>query len=75
MADYFETDDVTRGYDRRLVTRILSYLKPYRLLAAATLIALFVSTLGELYIPVLQQRVIDDAVLARYFAFNLERYE
>jgi ATP-binding cassette subfamily B protein len=74
MADYFETDNVTREYDHRLVTRILSYLKPYRFLVAATLFALFVSTLGELYIPVLQQQVIDEAVLARYFALNLERY-
>jgi ATP-binding cassette subfamily B protein len=74
VADYFETDTVTKEYDGRLVRRILSYLKPYRLLAAATLIALFVSTLGELYIPVLQQQVIDNAILARYFTVNLERH-
>jgi ATP-binding cassette subfamily B protein len=75
MADYFETDDVTREYDGRLVVRILSYLKPYRFLAAATLISLVVSTLGELYIPVLQQQVIDDAILARFLTVNLDVYE
>jgi ATP-binding cassette subfamily B protein len=75
VADYFETDNVTREYDHRLVRRILSYLKPYRFLVASTLAALFVSTLGELYIPVLQQQVIDEAILARYFAVNLDRYE
>jgi ATP-binding cassette subfamily B protein len=75
MADYFETDNVTREYDSRLVMRILSYLKPYRFLVAATVIALLVSTLGELYVPILQQQVIDNAILARFFTLNLERYE
>ncbi|MDR2257997.1 MAG: ABC transporter ATP-binding protein, partial [Treponema sp.] len=75
MADYFETDNVTREYDSRLVRRILSYLKPYRFLAAAALVSLAVSTLGELYIPVLQQRVIDDAILARFLTLNLETYD
>jgi ATP-binding cassette subfamily B protein len=75
MADYFETDDVTREYDSRLVWRILSYLKPYRSLVAAALVSLVVSTLGELYIPVLQQQVIDDAILARFLTINLDVYE
>jgi ATP-binding cassette subfamily B protein len=75
LADYFETDNVTREYDSRLVRRILSYLKPYRLLAAAALVSLAVSTLGELYIPVLQQQVMDDAILARFFTLNLEACE
>jgi ATP-binding cassette subfamily B protein len=74
MADYFETDDVTKEYDSRLVRRILSYLKPYRLLAALTLAALIISTLGELYIPVLQQRLIDGAVLARFLVFRADRF-
>ena len=70
MADYFETDTITKEYDGKLVRRILSYLKPYRLLVFLTLAALVVSTLGELYIPVLQQRIIDGSVLARFLAFK-----
>jgi ATP-binding cassette subfamily B protein len=35
-----------------------------------TLAALIISTLGELYIPVLQQRLIDEAVLARFLVFK-----
>jgi ATP-binding cassette subfamily B protein len=72
MADYFETDSITKEYDSRLVKRILSYLKPYRLLVTLTLAALAVSTLGELYIPVLQQRIIDGSILARFMAFDSE---
>ena len=75
MADYFETDHVTKEYDSALVSRILSYLKPYRTLVVLTLIALAVSTLGELYIPVLQQRLIDEAVLARFLVFRADRYK
>ncbi|MDR2477541.1 MAG: ABC transporter ATP-binding protein/permease [Treponema sp.] len=74
MADYFETDSVTKEYDSRLVRRILAYLKPYRILVVLTLAALLVSTLGELYIPVLQQRIIDGPVLARFFAFDEGRF-
>jgi ATP-binding cassette subfamily B protein len=72
MADYFETDTITKEYDGKLVRRILSYLKPYRLLVIFTLAALAVSTLGELYIPVLQQRIIDGLVLARNIAIKTE---
>ena len=74
MADisYFETDTITKEYDSRLIRRILSYLKPYRLLVVLTIAALLLSTLGELYIPVLQQRVIDGSILARFLAFNNE---
>ncbi|GHV73753.1 lipid A ABC transporter permease/ATP-binding protein [Spirochaetia bacterium] len=66
MADYFETEEVVKEYDGALVRRIMDYIKPYRLLCAAMIIALALSTLGELAIPIIQQRLIDDAILARY---------
>jgi ATP-binding cassette subfamily B protein len=78
VADYFEADsgeDVTREYDSRLVMRILSWLKPYKALAAATIFALFITTLGELYLPVLEQRIIDEAILAKFFCLDREQYE
>ncbi|MDR1211951.1 MAG: ABC transporter ATP-binding protein, partial [Spirochaetaceae bacterium] len=66
MSDYFDTEEVVKGYDRRIVFRILSYLKPYRILILLTVIALAVSTVGELFVPVLMQKVIDDAIMARF---------
>jgi ATP-binding cassette subfamily B protein len=66
VSDYFETDEVVKGYDRAIMARIFSYLKPYRGLAALMLLALAVSTGGELLVPVIQQRVIDKAVMARF---------
>jgi ATP-binding cassette subfamily B protein len=75
MADYFETDSITREYDSRLVKRILSYLKPYKALVWAVLGALCITTLGELSIPILEQKVIDGAILARFLDFRPDRYE
>jgi len=66
MADsYFETDDITKEYDSRIFRRILSYIKPYKSLALITFAALIISTLGELSIPVLLRRIIDDGILAK----------
>ncbi|MDR1106075.1 MAG: ABC transporter ATP-binding protein/permease [Treponema sp.] len=78
MADFFEADtgeEITKEYDGRLVMRILSWLKPYRGLAAATVAALFITTAGELYLPVLEQRIIDDAILAKFICLDREEYE
>jgi ATP-binding cassette subfamily B protein len=70
MAEYFETEEVTKEYDRVLVRRILSYLKPYRPLVAATLLALVVSTVGELLVPVAQQRLMDNAIMAVFLRLD-----
>ncbi len=75
MSDYFEVEEVTKGYDGRIVKRILSYLKPYRLLTILTITALAVSTVGELIIPVLLQRVIDNAIMARFLVLNDKAFE
>jgi len=70
MADFFETDEVVKGYDGKIVTRILSYVKPYKLLIALTALALLLSTAGELFVPLIQQKVIDDAIMVRYYVVN-----
>ncbi|MCL2319014.1 MAG: ABC transporter ATP-binding protein/permease [Treponema sp.] len=72
MADFFDTEEVVRGYDKTITLRILSYLKPYKLLIAATAFALVLSTLGELFVPILQQKVIDDAIVIRFTTINKE---
>ncbi|MDR0784462.1 MAG: ABC transporter ATP-binding protein/permease [Treponema sp.] len=62
--DYFETDDIVKDYDSRITARLLSFLKPHKLLVCLAVVALVLSTLGELVIPVLQKQVIDAAVSA-----------
>ncbi|MDR0386939.1 MAG: ABC transporter ATP-binding protein/permease [Treponema sp.] len=71
MSEYFETEEVVKGYDGRIVKRILSYIKPYKLLMAVMLFTLALSTVGELLVPVMQQRVIDEAILARTLALKI----
>jgi len=69
MADsYFDTDDVTKEYDSRIVRRILSYLKPYKSLVFFIITSLIISTGGELVLPVLLRQIIDDGILAKEVA-------
>ncbi|MBL8965993.1 MAG: ABC transporter ATP-binding protein, partial [Spirochaetaceae bacterium] len=70
MADFFDSDVITKGYDARITRRIVGYLKPYRLLAAIALLALAVGTAGELYLPVLVRRTVDDALMVSWFAVD-----
>ncbi len=70
MADFFESDEVTKGYDSRIVARIMGYLKPYALLAGLAVLALVIGTAGELYAPVLVKRTVDDALMVSWFAVD-----
>jgi ATP-binding cassette subfamily B protein len=73
MSDYFEQEEVVKGYNNVIFKRILSYIKPYRRLVVITFLALTASTICELLLPVLEQRVIDDAIVARYLAIYTEK--
>ncbi|MCL2232866.1 MAG: hypothetical protein FWB99_07305 [Treponema sp.] len=66
MADFFDSEEVVKGYDSKIAYRILSYLKPHKTLIAITAVALVLSTIGELFVPLLQQRIIDDAIVVRF---------
>jgi ATP-binding cassette subfamily B protein len=75
VSEYFETEEVVKEYDGVIVRRILAYLKPYRFLVCLMALALACSTLGELLVPVIEQRVIDGAVMSRFFAVKTAVYE
>ena len=66
MADFFETDEITKGYDPRIAARILSYIKPYKSLLAAAVAALVIGTMGELLVPVLIRNTVDDAMMVSW---------
>lgn len=68
MSDYFETDVVTKDYDSRIMRRLLSYLKPYKLAVAVALVALAISTTGELIVPVIVKRIVDNALMPSWYA-------
>ncbi|HWR11011.1 MAG TPA: ABC transporter ATP-binding protein [Rectinemataceae bacterium] len=72
MAEFFETDDVTKGFDSAISKRILSYIKPYKLITLLAFLALVVSTAGELLSPVIIRRAIDDALMKSWYGFSAE---
>lgn len=72
MAEFFDTDDVTRGFDSTISRRILSYMKPYRLITAVAFLALIVSTVGELLSPVIIRRAVDDALMKSWYGLSAE---
>ncbi|MDR0908222.1 MAG: ABC transporter ATP-binding protein/permease [Spirochaetaceae bacterium] len=75
MSDYFEQDEITKGYDSQIFKRILSYIKPYKKFAVITLFALIVTTIGDLVTPVIIQRVIDHALVPNPHASALSPIE
>ena len=63
MADFFDSDVITKEYDPRIMGRILSYVRPYRRLGVYAVAALFLATAGELALPVLIKRTVDEALM------------
>lgn len=70
MAEYFDVEEVVKEYDSRITKRILSYVRPYKSLVIVAVIALVVSTAGELYVPVLIRNIIDTVILANYVVMD-----
>ncbi|MDR0527051.1 MAG: ABC transporter ATP-binding protein/permease [Spirochaetaceae bacterium] len=63
MSDFFEQDDVVKEYDSVIVRRIWTYIKKYKKLITLTVLALALSTAGELAVPIMQKHLIDDAII------------
>ena len=64
-AAVHEDEDDARKYDRRLMRRLLAYLRPYRLRVAVALVLLFAGSGMELVGPFLTKVALDRAVPAR----------
>ena len=62
---FHEEDAIGKVYDRRLMRRLLVFVRPYRVLAAGALALLCVEGVLQLVGPVLTRRVIDVALPAR----------
>jgi ABC-type multidrug transport system fused ATPase/permease subunit len=73
MSEYFEPENIVKSYDADIMRRLLGYLKPYMLVFVFSLIALALSTVGELYVPILLQRATDNHILPYYRALQVDR--
>ena len=63
MSDFFEQEEILKSYDSRIMRRILGYLKPYLLFFVLAIASLLLSTVGELIVPVIIQRAVDDHII------------
>lgn len=70
MADFFETDEITKSYDGAIVRRIFGYVRPYRKLLFFATLALILSTAGELLLPVIVKGTVDDALVLNWAALD-----
>src|SRR6266550_744455 len=61
-ATLHEEEALGKAYDRRLMRRLLTYVRPYRLLVAGALFFLCLEGMLQLVGPILTQRVIDVAL-------------
>lgn len=57
---------VIKEVNPRVVRRLLSYLKPFKVAVTVALLGLIFSTVGEMLIPVLIQQTVDRYLLKRY---------
>ncbi|MBN1155361.1 ABC transporter ATP-binding protein [candidate division KSB1 bacterium] len=65
---HFQEDEITgKGYDARLMKRLLAFLKPYRLHVVISIILLLGYTFTDLAIPFLIKVAIDDYILNDQF--------
>jgi len=66
MSDFFESDEIVKSYDGTIVRRIFAYVRPYGTLLAAAALTLALSTAGELVLPVLVQKTVDEALIVSW---------
>jgi ATP-binding cassette subfamily B protein len=62
LATLHEEEALGKAYDRRLMRRLLTYVRPYRPLVAGSLVLLCLEGILQLVGPILTQRVIDVAL-------------
>jgi ATP-binding cassette, subfamily B, multidrug efflux pump len=61
-----EEEKVLSGYNPRVMRRLMAYAKPYWPLVIAAIVSLAIGTLGDLLLPIVIQRAVDDNLIARF---------
>lgn len=62
---YHEEEALGKAYDSRLMKRLLTYLRPYKLVVVCAIVLLIVSTVLQLYQTVLIQKTIDEYIVPK----------
>ena len=61
-----DDEKVISGYDPAIMRRLLRYTRPYLVTVIAALFSLAVSTAGDLILPVIIQRAVDEQLIGQY---------
>lgn len=70
-----EAEKEFTGYNPQVLRRLFGYAKPYWVLVVVALIALAVGTAGDLMLPIVIQRAVDDQLINRYTRVSAEELE
>ncbi|HON88093.1 MAG TPA: ABC transporter transmembrane domain-containing protein, partial [Spirochaetales bacterium] len=66
MSDFFDSDEIVKNYDSAIIKRIFSYTKNHKVLLLLIVICLLISTIAELAMPIISQKIIDDVLIVSY---------
>ena len=61
-----EEEQVLTGYNPRIMRRLLAYARPYWVMVTVAIASLAVGTTGDLLLPVVIQRAVDNNLVVRY---------
>ncbi len=75
MSDYFEPEQILKGYDAGLMRRLIAYLRPHRAAVVLSLAALVAAAVGELLMPAIVRRATDEHILPYHSALVVERLD
>lgn len=70
MADLepdIDSEEIVKGYDPVIMKRLMGYIKPYTAAVVFAIITLLIATAGELLVPVLLKRAVDDYLTVSWF--------
>lgn len=70
-----DDEHVITGYNPDTARRLISYLKPHRRVVLVAIIALAFSTVGELLVPVIMQRGVDQHLMTERLRISVEDAE
>ena len=67
-----QEEKIIKGYDPEIIRKLLPFLKPYKVWIIIAIIALLLSTIGELLLPVILQKTIDNHIRISYYKTDIK---
>ena len=65
-------EEIIKGYDPRIVRRLITYLKPESKLFVVAVLGIIVATIADLLLPVVLKRVVDERIVVSYRRISVD---